>query len=375
MFKNYKDEGYIRGIKEQNNIMVFIGNGFDISILKKYREDGLVSSYSKFYDFLCYKGFDKKNLLYKKMEEDKKNNKENWSDFECSLGELLQSNIPTNTLEEALKEIQGMFLLFLNEIVTPEVLLKLNNDIEKNKWGKKALGRFLGDLSRDDYERMSFPQKTEHYHMYNYLFVNFNYTSLFDNYIYLDKYQFEPHPHKTVDTNFAFYPNPNGFNKTGIDERTIWSSFIMTDIVHPHGYQNIPRSLLFGIENNEYISDRVLNRFNKSYWAQDNPKYKSYFNDVELFIIYGTSIGETDNWWWENIFDSLLNKNSELIIYFYKDKDIEKDDVKSIFINACKIRNECTEEDINKVKEKIYIVFYNETSSHKLFALKNDEDA
>ena len=52
MFKNYKDEGYIRGIKEQNNIMVFIGNGFDISILKKYREDGLVSSYSKFYDFL-----------------------------------------------------------------------------------------------------------------------------------------------------------------------------------------------------------------------------------------------------------------------------------------------------------------------------------
>lgn len=75
MFKNYKDEGYIKGIREQKNIMVFIGNGFDISILKKYREDGLVSSYGKFYDFLCYKDFDKKNLLYRKMEEDKKNNK------------------------------------------------------------------------------------------------------------------------------------------------------------------------------------------------------------------------------------------------------------------------------------------------------------
>lgn len=309
------------------------------------------------------------------MEEDKKNNKENWSDFECSLGELLQENISANTLEKALKEMQGMFLLFLNEIVTPEVLLKLNNDIEENEWGKNALERFLGDLSRDDYERMSFPQKTAHYHMYNYLFVNFNYTSLFDNYIYLDKYQFEPHPHETVDTNFEFYPNPNGFNIYGMNERTIWSSFIMTDIIHPHGYQNIPRSLLFGIENNEYTSNRVLNRFNKSYWAQDNPKYKSYFNDVELFIIYGTSIGETDNWWWENIFDSLLNKNSELIIYFYNDRNIKKDDVKSIFINVCNIRNAYTEEDINKVKEKIYIVFYDETSNHKLFALKNDEDA
>lgn len=375
MFKNYKDEGYIKGIREQKNIMVFIGNGFDISILKKYREDGLVSSYGKFYDFLCYKDFDKKNLLYRKMEEDKKNNKENWSDFECSLGELLQENISANTLEKALKEMQGMFLLFLNEIVTPEVLLKLNNDIEENEWGKNALERFLGDLSRDDYERMSFPQKTAHYHMYNYLFVNFNYTSLFDNYIYLDKYQFEPHPHETVDTNFEFYPNPNGFNIYGMNERTIWSSFIMTDIIHPHGYQNISRSLLFGIENNEYTSNRVLNRFNKSYWAQDNPKYKSYFNDVELFIIYGTSIGETDNWWWENIFDSLLNKNSELIIYFYNDRNIKKDDVKSIFINVCNIRNAYTEEDINKVKEKIYIVFYDETSNHKLFALKNDEDA
>lgn len=27
MFKNYKDEGHIVGIKEQHNIMIFIGNG------------------------------------------------------------------------------------------------------------------------------------------------------------------------------------------------------------------------------------------------------------------------------------------------------------------------------------------------------------
>lgn len=32
MFKDYKTEGCFKGIKEQYNIMVFIGNGFDISI-------------------------------------------------------------------------------------------------------------------------------------------------------------------------------------------------------------------------------------------------------------------------------------------------------------------------------------------------------
>ena len=86
MFKNYKREGNIAGIREQHNIMIFIGNGFDISVLRKYRDDNLVSSYSKFYDFLCYKGFNYENILYKKMGLDRRRGKENWSDFECSLG-------------------------------------------------------------------------------------------------------------------------------------------------------------------------------------------------------------------------------------------------------------------------------------------------
>lgn len=372
MFKNYKMEGHIAGIREQHNIMIFIGNGFDISVLRKYRDDGLISSYSKFYDFLCYKGFDKDNLLYKKMKEDKCNGKENWSDFESSLGELLQSNTPAKLLEDALKEMQSMFLLFLNEIVTPGVLLKLNNDISKNEWGKRALSGFLGDLSREDYEKISFPEKTAHYHMYNYLFVNFNYTSLFDNYIYLDKYQFEPHPYKTVDTNFDFYPNPNGFIKKGMDEKTIWSSFVMVDTIHPHGYQNIPRSLLFGIENSEYTSNRMLKRFNKSYWVQSDPKYKSYFEDVKLFIIYGTSIGETDNWWWKNVYSCLLSGKSELIIYFYQINHIEKESVKQMFIDAC--ADNISDEEAGKVKEKIYVVLYNDESPQKMFALKNEED-
>ncbi len=207
---------------------------------------------------------------------------------------------------------------------------------------------------------------------YNYLFVNFNYTSLFDNYIYLDKYQFEPHPYKSVDTNFDFYPNPNGFSKINMNERTVWSSFIMTDTIHPHGYQSIPRSLLFGIENKEYVTDRVLNRFNKSYWAQSNQKYKSYFNDVKLFIIYGTSIGETDNWWWRNIYSCLLNEQSELIIYYYCNGYFDKDNVKQRFIEGCKII--AAEEEIAKVKEKIYVVLYDDMHPVKMFELENAGD-
>ena len=49
---------------------------------------------------------------------------------------------------------------------------------------------------------------------------------------------------------------------------------------------------------------------------------------------------------------------------------ITEDDVKKMFISACKIPPIFMQQ-IDKVKEKIYVVFYNENSSHKLFALNN----
>lgn len=371
MFKNYKEEGIISGIRNQHNIMFFVGNGFDISVLKKYRNDGLISSYKKFFDFLSYKGVDEANILYKRMQEDKDQGKENWSDFENTLDELLRTHISVNELENALKEMQMMFLLFLNEIVMPEILLKLNVDTVKNQWTNKALSCFLGDLDRDEYEKMKFPETTDHYDMYNFLFVNFNYTSLLDDYMFLDKSQFDPHPHKSVDTNHKFYPNPNGFSNKGLNERTVWSSFLMLDIIHPHGYQSIPRSLLFGIEIDECQTDKAYKQFAKSYWTQSNQKYKSYFDNADLFIIYGSSIGMTDNWWWKQIYDCLLKGKSELIIYYYSDKAVEKDIVKQMFIQACKIEEIKDEEAI---KERIYVVLYNDDIPKIMFTLRSNEN-
>lgn len=366
MYIDYVGGNNPEGVKEQHNIMVLVGNGFDISVLKKYRRDKLVSSYSKFYDYLCYKDFNKSNVLFGKMVKDKEEGKKNWSDFECSLGELIEKKLPDKVLDYALKEIQDMFLLFLNEIVNPELLLKLNEDAEANHWGAESLSKFLEDLCEEDYKKISFPNSLDHHHMYNYLIVNFNYTSLLDNYIFLDKEQFDPHKHKTIDTNFTFYPDPNLYKKVRCNTWENLSSFLIVNTIHPHGYQNIPRSLLFGIENQRDKSERELNRFNKSYWAQNDQKYRKYFDDTRLFIIYGTSIGETDSWWWANIYNSLLKKNSELIIYYYNANDCSSDEIKQMFIASCKISE--SEETNSKVKAKIYVILHKD-KNHKMFSL------
>ncbi len=373
MGKNYIANDCITGVQGQHNIMVFIGNGFDIAVLKEYRKDGRVSSYDQFYEYLCAnKEFSMDNVLFKRMTKDKQENKKNSSDFESSIVEIIKDGTDTHKLDADLKEMQNMFLLFLNEIVDTDILLEINHDAEEQKWSSHAISSFLGDLNEGYYKRMMFPKKTGHYDMYNYLFVNFNYTSIFDNYIYLDRKQFDPHIHKTVDTNFRFYPNPQSyhvFEDRPFNNETKWSSYIMTETIHPHGYQSIPRSLLFGIEEECYAADNDLKKFNKSYWAQNDQKYKTYFDTAELFIIYGASIGKTDGWWWRNIYNSLSNTESELIIYYYDESgERNEEEIKNIFIEACGFEDHEYRDML--ILDKIYVVLYNDKSRLKMFSLE-----
>lgn len=61
----------------------------------------------------------------------------------------------------------------------------------------------------------------------------------------------------------------------------------------------------------------------KPYWAMIDIEYGHLFADVELFIIFGCSLGLTDGWWWRRILGALLDApaddkpRSELIIYWW----------------------------------------------------------
>lgn len=205
MHIRYSTDDYEK-LDGQHNIMVLVGNGFDIAVLNKYGDkkmNGKSTKYSDFFEYVTYfRLCDDNNLIYKKMKEDHEQNKENWCDFESSVDELLgemindgrQGEIPK--LETDLDAIQNSFSRFLNDIVTTDVVLKLSDKSKVNKWADTSLSKFMGDINpKDD---MMFVKNTYHYNLYNFIFVNFNYTELLDNYIYLDKSQFEPHRHKNA---------------------------------------------------------------------------------------------------------------------------------------------------------------------------------
>ena len=131
--------------------------------------------------------------------------------------------------------------------------------------------------------------------------------------------------------------------------------------------------MLFGFDNENQITN-VNNRdkaknFLKPYWAQNDKKYKSYFNNSDLFILYGLSLGDSDFWWWNNILNSLLETDSELIIYNYNSNKESDNDTINRFIDVATYK-ELDDEELDKLHKKIAIVQYD--SETKLNAFKLD---
>lgn len=366
----------------QINIMALFGNGVDIQLME-YLGSPYRTSYQNFYNYLCYKNFDKDNMIFQKITEDKKKNEEeynskpNWSDFENCLIEIFNenNNICEARLINDFKKFQVEFSNFLNEIITPNMLAQLGKDSSERSLALSSFEKFLADLDTSNFRKLSFPSKVNHYKLFNWEILNFNYTSMLDNILVLDKEQFDPHPWTHADRQISFAVNPNNFTNEHCswNSSTCFSSYLMTNITHPHGYQNVPKSMLFGFDNENQITI-VDNRnkaknFLKPYWAQNDKKYKSYFNDTDLFILYGLSLGKSDFWWWNNILNSLLETDSELIIYNYNSNNESDSDTINRFINVA-TNEKLDDGKLDKLYKKIAIVQYN--SETKLNAFKLD---
>ena len=116
MFREY-DRNNFHKLSNQFNIFVLVGNGFDISVLNKYKDGilkGKTTSYNHFFEFLKYYNLvDTSDVLFNKMETDKQNNRENWSDFENSISDLYESNAADAAcLEGCIDKFQHYFTVF-----------------------------------------------------------------------------------------------------------------------------------------------------------------------------------------------------------------------------------------------------------------------
>lgn len=370
--------------EKTHKVSVLIGNGFDIQVLNHIGVP-TNTTYVSFYNFINWKYGNKirDNLIVKKMDEDKSLGRANWSDFENTIKDIIKMEYSNkddnedNNVETkyrlALLELQSYFSDFLNTIVTTEVLAEVDKLGQVSEGSSESLPlvtlkSFSGDLSPEESKSLKFLDKDniKNHDVLDFTFLNFNYTPLFDNYITLNKSDFDPHEHKKSENNFIF------------EKATVNKKFekvyvkLRTRIFHPHGYQHTPRSMLFGFDNpnqviDDYKGDLYTNEkvqayvkyFLKPYWAENNVRYRKYLAESELYILFGHSIGESDRYWWENIANNLKNNKSELIIYNYtrNDTDDEKIRVKLNFLAAAGFAEE---KDVEKILKRIFVVNFEE---------------
>lgn len=382
MHRDYKP--YCDNPTNQHNIMALVGNGFDIAAFKKCGRGKMMDkrpTYADFFDYITYWADEnelKNNQIYMRMKEGKKeaeskgSKDKTWSDFELIIDDLCRmSGIDLHQLRIDLDYIQDWFSKFLNDLISAETMIEINKEAMENQWADTTMSMFLGDLNGINNVQLDFTNKLNHYDIFNFLFVDFNYSMMLDNYLYLDRFQFDSSTFKTVDRNFIFHPAPMiPGNMSSPNCDTTYSSYLITEIVHPHGYMDIPRSMIFGTELNGYDKHGDERMFVKSHWARDDIRYAHYFDNTELFIIFGMAISKTDAWWFNNIYESLLKKNAELIIYNYCSKklqfpELSDDEVKKRFIEACARKANDAKSD-ETVKRKIQIVNMTDNNTYFL---------
>lgn len=362
--------GYVKYSKDifakldkQHNIMVLVGNGFDIQVLRDYRQP-VDSRYSSFYYHLKMRDFDSANRLLVHMEEALARGRENWSDIEAAVAAAVEGgrHRPEDIFAD-LRAMQAQFAEFLQGVVPNRLLGDLGADAVANEWSIRSLAEFLRDIKDSEtFKSMRFPTNTgAHYGLFNFLFVNFNYTTLLDNYVFLDQLQFSPRKWLTVDTNFSFKNDPGGHlhprNATDAGQ----SGYVLTDVVHPHGVLSTPRSLLFGIDAEDDY-DRGKSSFNqlkKPYWAQSNVLFRSHFAQTELFIIFGCSLGESDGWWWRNIVHAAINGDAEVIIYRRREVGLTVQSVKDSFLSVAGFDGSTA--DRANLESKLFVIVYDDS--------------
>ncbi len=373
-------------LRRQHNIMVLVGNGFDIQALHDYSRP-VDSRYEPFFHYLKMRRFDSNNTIFCHMNEELERHRmhgghSNWSDVEAAISAALKKDpSQASKVFEDLQGVQAAFAQFLQMVAPTSLLDEIGADARELEWGNTSLSEFLRDFSDERcFNSLEFPSRIDHYNLFSFLFVNFNYTTLLDNYIYLDQKQFDPLKHATVDTNFWFKNDPRGFWRPGRDPDLGYSGYVTSEVIHPHGVLSTPRSLLFGIDaEDHYKKTRTQTDYlKKPYWSQAHALYRNHFAQADLFIIFGCSLGESDGWWWRNILRALratkrqtysanhpkspgevVEEIAELIIYRRQDGDQHTvESVKEQFLKSAAALLEA--EERQEVSARIHVIIYDD---------------
>ncbi|WP_241773580.1 bacteriophage abortive infection AbiH family protein [Pseudoalteromonas undina] len=276
--------------------MYLIGNGFDLNL-------GLRSSYKDFYNH--YKSHENDSSVIKSFKSNISKDLDKWSDLEMALGEYTKAITSIDELDE----IHGSIV---DELA--DYLDKAQDEFIQNKLDSVNADKFLDDLFKPE-KFLLYRDANALRHFYAvgdrsaniYNIINFNYTHTLELIIGLE--------------------NKLNRNQGLSIERVGNSSHSLNSIFHVHG--TIDSDMVLGVDSNEQIFNEELSKnidaTNQLIKRECNlvmrhgieADSEKLISIADLICIFGSSMGKTDQIWWDLISNQLQSRNCRLIIFEY----------------------------------------------------------
>ena len=268
------------------NILYFIGNGFDINV-------GLKTRYSDFYEY--YKSIDSKNELVANLKKNIAENIVNWSDLELAFGKYTAN---LNTLED-FDEVYDDIVDHLGDYLEKEEQKFNISNIDLKKFLSHLCTPEM-HLAPGDIEEINEYRRGQGQTQSNINIITFNYTRTIERVL------------------------ENQGMSTAIGTQTNGFPIVLKSIQHIHGYTDA-RTIL-GVNdisqvsqenfhtNREILDALIKPSCNHSQRHNVDKTCEKHVSKADFIYIFGSSLGDTDNHWW-NLIGQQLRRGIKLIIF------------------------------------------------------------
>jgi|WetSurMetagenome_2_1015567.scaffolds.fasta_scaffold00395_22 hypothetical protein len=320
------------------NIVFLIGNGFDLNL-------GLKTSYSDFYPY--YTKIRSKSSVVNKLKENISSELKNWSDLELSLGNYTANINSITEFDEVFEDIGNNLAEYLDQ------------EEKKFDFGRIDREKFIESLkspeeylSKADENNIKIFRKQWSNSQWNIRIITFNYT-------------------RTIEKIIGKIP---GSQPIGTHNG---ANIILHGIDHIHGYTD--ERMVMGVnditqlknkdfhKNQDVIEAIVKNNCNQAIKHTIDDFCRQQILSANLICIFGSSIGVTDNMWWELIGQRLAKDC--ILILFYQGEEIplrinykkgrEERKIRTDFQNKSKMSEELKKSTANKIYIGINLKIFN----------------
>ncbi|MCD8208847.1 MAG: bacteriophage abortive infection AbiH family protein [Bacteroidales bacterium] len=267
---------------------------------------GMETSYPDFYRYL--KSVTNKSALLNQLIKELDENKELWSDMEEGLGNFTQNVKDPEDFIKLYKELNGHLKNYLekqehNFSLSEGDTMKLISDFSNPfghlpKTDKKTVDAFVSGLDKGN-ESVCF-------------IMSFNYTNTIE---------------KILGTS---------------SDRSLGKGARLEKIIHVHGRLAELDSIIIGVDTDEQIANEefrtnvnvrdymVKSQSNFAMKETREEECEELIKTANVIIIYGASLGRTDEKWWKLIKDQMGGRENIIVILYVYDKNFPTEHIQEL---------------------------------------------